>query len=252
MKHLLVAAMSLIVFGTVSLLHAAPTQNYVFLNTYDQLVNYIGKPGTYFVKDAAGSSIAGQHGDPTVQKGWAMYVWELGSGALTGKWRKIAEQESMDNSVNEMLLSKYITKENVNEIVNTIYAEMDAKIASDEAFQQLTENVNTLDRKVETAENKVSVLESDVGRIENKADTTAVDLSTLRSQISDLALSGVTEISNKVDQLIVAVNTLNTQLKVVEDLLTGIDVGERDKVTLYKIYDVLKAIKKPDETPTTP
>lgn len=238
--------MSLVFFGMVCSSVAAPTQNYVFLDTYDQLVNYIGKPGTYFVRDAAGTT-TGQHGDPTVQKGWALYVWELGKGANTGKWRKLAEQESIDNSVNELLLAKYITKENVNEIVETIYATMDAKIASDEAFQRLNENVNRLDQKVETTDNKVAVLENDVGRVENKADTTAGDLSNLRQQISDMAISGVTDISNRVDQLIVAVNKLNTQLKVVEDLLSGIDVGDRDKVTLYKIYDVLKGIKKTEE-----
>ena len=63
------------------------------LDTYDQLQAYVGFDGMIFVRDAAGTHI-GQHGDPLVTSGYAMYVWDpLKEG--NSKWTLVNKQETM-------------------------------------------------------------------------------------------------------------------------------------------------------------
>ena len=254
-KKLMILVVSLtMMFGLRGATAATPTQTYVFLNYYDQLTNYQGKPGNYFVRDAAGTT-TGQHGDPTVNKGWAIYIWNLqGQTNGTGKWTKIAEEEQLDATINEMLLSQYATKAHVQQMVDSVYTELYKKADAEET-QRLNALIGTLDRRVENAENSVAVMQNDIGRVETKTDAAAQAVSSIREQIRDITGEGLTDISNKVDQLVVSVNTLNTHLNTIEQLLSNMNLGEDNTYTINHLRNALKDLKqaigpKPDPAPS--
>ena len=78
--------------------------NVVFVDTYDQLQNFVGTPNLVFVRDAA-SSRTGQHGDPRIRRGSAWYVFDplLQKFQLTGS----QEANELSTSINP---SNYISK----------------------------------------------------------------------------------------------------------------------------------------------
>ena len=63
------------------------------LQRYDELQNYNGYDGVIFVRDA-GNAQTGQHGDPEVRSGYAIYIWDPRHGGST-KWRKVSKEETM-------------------------------------------------------------------------------------------------------------------------------------------------------------
>ena len=63
-------------------------QWYTCLDTYDQLENHVGETGVFFVRDA-GNTRTGQHGDPTVRKGYAYYTWDYQAAS----WKMIGKEE---------------------------------------------------------------------------------------------------------------------------------------------------------------
>lgn len=77
-------------------------QDIIILETYDQLANYIGNGGLFFVRDAAGIR-TGQGGDPTVKKGYAVYLWDTG----TSKWKMVGKEELL--GINNIDFSKFMT-----------------------------------------------------------------------------------------------------------------------------------------------
>ena len=114
----------------------AVSRHVTFLQYYEQMDNYAGQDGIYFVSEAASSSASGRGGDPTVQKGWAMYVYQgtqatAGSGVARGGWRKICEGESLDSSVNELLLRNYVSMHVRQSDLNTIAETYETKVAHD-------------------------------------------------------------------------------------------------------------------------
>lgn len=79
-----------------------------FIDYYDQLVPLQGQQGHWFVRDA-GNTTTGQHGDPTVKKGWAMYTWDARGVHGKACWRKIASEESLVDKGQD--LSDFVTKD---------------------------------------------------------------------------------------------------------------------------------------------
>ena len=63
------------------------------LQRYDELQNYNGYDGVVFVRDA-GNAQTGQHGDPEVRSGYAIYIWDPRHTGST-KWRKVNKEETM-------------------------------------------------------------------------------------------------------------------------------------------------------------
>jgi len=83
-KFLVVAAICILSF-------AANAADVIFLDYYDQLVNYIGTSNMIYVRDA-GATRTGQHGDPMVDRGGAYYVFD----ARYQKFTLVATQQSID------------------------------------------------------------------------------------------------------------------------------------------------------------
>ena len=83
------------------------------LEEYSQLTSVKNLTKIYFVRNAGG----GQHGDPTVKKGWAMYFWDIG----LGRWRKFAEEESLldgkNGTFDPSVLDQYIKKIEIDEFI---------------------------------------------------------------------------------------------------------------------------------------
>ena len=63
------------------------------LQRYDELQNYNGYDGVVFVRDA-GNAQTGQHGDPEVRSGYAIYIWDPRHTGST-KWRKVSKEETL-------------------------------------------------------------------------------------------------------------------------------------------------------------
>lgn len=74
----------------------------ICLDTYDQLDNHTGKSDVFFVRDAANEINGGQGGDPSVGKGYAVYLWD----ARTSGWKMIGKQELLGKSVD---ISSFLT-----------------------------------------------------------------------------------------------------------------------------------------------
>ena len=90
------------VVATVALF--ANGANIIFLDTYDQLSNYVGTDSLIFVRDAA-SSRTGQHGDPRLHYGSAWYVFD----PRLQKFQMAGSQES-NESASSINPSNYISK----------------------------------------------------------------------------------------------------------------------------------------------
>ena len=107
-----------------------------FVEYYADLTNFTGMPGLFFVRNAAGvktvtinGEVIGQHGDPTVHEGWAMYCWDnqkkMDDGTIKAGWRKVAEQESVDGpwGIDERILKMLVRRTEFNEYVDSHHVE---------------------------------------------------------------------------------------------------------------------------------
>lgn len=117
-----------------------------FLDNYDQLDEVIGQPGLWFVRDAAADE-SGQHGDPSVHEGWAMYTWDGHLFTDHGGWRKVAEQESVDGpwGIDERILQMLVKK-----------TEFNAAMAS------VTERLSNVENAMTLMEGRLNSIESEL------------------------------------------------------------------------------------------
>lgn len=137
------------------------TKTYVgvfFVENYDQLVDHEGEWGLWFVRDAAADD-TGQHGDPTVHEGWAMYAWDTqkrvtkdDGSVVFGGWRKVAEQESVDGpwGIDERILAQLVKKVDFNL-----------------AIESLKTRVSTLEVKAEELEAAINAINVVLAELQN-------------------------------------------------------------------------------------
>ena len=124
-----------------------------FLERYPDLDQHVGKPGLFFVRNAAsdiqideeGIEHIVQNGDPTVHKGWAMYCWDgYAKGASGGGWRKVAEQESVDGpwGIDEIILNSLVKKSDFNMFKASIEERVTINTNNIQSIQQVIRNFN--------------------------------------------------------------------------------------------------------------
>ena len=93
-KHMLAFIAAVVVTACV---HAETVQKRAgttFLDSYDQLSEFVGQPGLFYVRDAAGKT-TGLHGDPELDTGWAVYLWDTGNGdEEVAGWKRIGQKQT--------------------------------------------------------------------------------------------------------------------------------------------------------------
>ena len=211
---LLTAAVTLVGFGKTG-------PEIQFLDTYDQLTKVIGQEGHWFVRDASNTR-TGQHGDPTVNKGWAIYTWDV---KING-WRKICEEESLDNSVSEALLRQYVKVTTFNQAMQTVantYTTLkthnDDKRLLDLAIGNNKENISKLENRlnieigpaVESATRTASDAQDDVRYLRAMIET--FDIETVSILLSQM--------TNRVVQTEIKVDELDRTVATVTNLVYG-------------------------------
>lgn len=216
MKKLLLS-FSLLTCLATTVFARVTVQTYEFLDTYDQLVNFKGRPGNYFVMDAANTR-TGQGGDPTVTRGWAIYVWNIDKGA----WYKTAEQESLDASFNETLLRLYPTRTDVSNLVEKVYANIPNKAEIDRQLASMRQSILNMNAKVINVEGSVSdleaaderliaritALEEGGGSAANALEAIAAKLTNIGTLKTDQADYSIEDINDKLDTVIKSLKTL--------------------------------------------
>lgn len=219
---ILVVIATMTVCGTA---YSATQASFTYLETYDQLVNHTGQSGYYFVRDA-GNTKTGQNGDPSVVKGWALYVWDTKSTTKTG-WIKIAEQESLDASFNERLLANYFTKYQVNTLLENLRADMPDTEA-------LNARINNLD--VVTAGHTSNIL-----NINGQIQALQTEDLRLNERIDTLSNAGSVppSITNDIASLDTRVGAIEQSMNATADRINSIDLGSQDDVTVNKLYDTV-------------
>lgn len=138
----------------------------IFLEKYDELSEWRGSPGLYFVRDAAADE-TGQHGDPTVHEGWAMYCWDAYFKDHNGGWRKVAEQESVDGpwGIDERILKMLVRR-----------TEFNAKMAEvDGRLDDLTERVQNIESIIEAIQKAIDDLNKKSHEHLNKSTLDALE-----------------------------------------------------------------------------
>ena len=230
--------------------HAAVTvKTCEFLNTYDQLSNYTGKPGFYVVRDA-GNTRTGQHGDPSVSSGWAMYTWDSASG-----WIKVAEKESLDTFTSEMIAGGYYTKAEINALLrdianNTAVSNLAIRVTQNEG------TISTLRLDTTGNSNSISELYRETERLDAKIRELTpggggggeVPASVL-DDIQDLQ-TNQTSLSNKVDALNATVEGVAEDVATTKETVASltnnqstVEIDTRDDVTVRNLRDALVDIK---------
>ncbi len=138
------------------------TKTYVgvfFVENYDQLVDHEGEWGLWFVRDAAADD-TGQHGDPTVHEGWAMYAWDTqkrvvkGDGSVVfGGWRKVAEQESVDGpwGIDERILAQLVKKVDFNLAIESLKTRVSALEVKAEELEAAVNAINEILAELQNA-----------------------------------------------------------------------------------------------------
>lgn len=216
-----------------------------FLSTYDQLSNYVGKPGFYVVRDA-GNTRTGQHGDPSVSSGWAMYTWDTTSG-----WIKVAEKESLDIFVKEM--GGYYTKAEIDALLNniadnTVVSNLSVKVTKNEsdivALGQATTNnsnsISELYRETDRLDAKIRQLTPDGGG--DVPSTVLDDIADLQTNQASLS-NKVNDLSTTVDGVAQDVNSTKETIASLTNNQTTVEIDDRNNVTVRNLRDALVAIK---------
>ena len=221
-----------------------------FLNTYDQLSNYTGKPGFYVVRDA-GNTRTGQHGDPSVGSGWAMYTWDSTSG-----WIKVAEKESLDTFTSEMIAGGYYTKAEINALLrdianNTVVSNLSIKVTKNESdiatlSQATTNNSNSISelyRETDRLDAKIRQLTPGGGGEGGTVPSTVLD-DILNLQENQASLSNrVNDINTAIEGVAQDVNSTKETIASLTNNQTTVEIDDRDNVTTRNLRDALVAIK---------
>ncbi len=130
--------------------------SFIFLEYYDSLDPYKGKSGHFFVRDA-GNSKTGQHGDPTVEKGWAIYIWNTRANGLTAGWTKIADQQSLGSDPVAMTLyTNYVSKADFSNYVSSTTTNYVGK----SELTKIENNVTSINNSVSTNTKNINTLSS--------------------------------------------------------------------------------------------
>ena len=228
-----------------SALAAVTVKTCEFLSTYDQLSNYVGKPGFYVVRDA-GNTRTGQHGDPSVHSGWAMYTWDTTTG-----WVKVAEKESLDIFAKEM--GGYYTKAEIDALLsnianNTVVSNLSIKVTKNES------DIATLSQVTTNNSNSISELYRETDRLDAKIrqltpggggdvpSTVLDDIADLQTNQASLS-NRVNDLSTTVEGVAQDVNSTKETIASLTNNQTTVEIEDRDNVTTRNLRDALVAIK---------
>lgn len=136
--------------------------SFTFLEYYDSLDPYKGKAGHFFVRDA-GNAKTGQHGDPTVEKGWAIYIWNTRADGLTAGWTKIADQQSLGSDQIAMnLYTNYVSKADFKNYQTTTATNFAGKTE----ITKIENNITTINSSVSSNTKNISTLSSQLLQID--------------------------------------------------------------------------------------
>lgn len=228
-----------------SALAAVTVKTCEFLGTYDQLSNYVGKPGFYVVRDA-GNTRTGQHGDPSVHSGWAMYTWDATAG-----WIKVAEKESLDIFAKEM--GGYYTKAEIDALLsnianNTVVSNLSIKVTKNEsdlaALSQVTTNnsnsISELYRETDRLDAKIRQLTPGGGG--DVPSTVLDDIADLQTNQASL-FNRVNDLNTTIEGVAQDVNSTKETIASLTNNQTTVEIDDRDNVTTRNLRDALVAIK---------
>ncbi len=190
-----------------------------FLDRYDQLSAVVGQEGHWFVREAG----KGMHGDPTVQKGWAIYTWDAG---ISG-WRKICEEESLDNSVSEALLRDYVK----TTVFEAALASLDDKFITTSRYNieipAIRSAVETNMRNIGRMATDVEAAKTAADAADRKSDAAVVQVDELRELINSLEIDTIKRLidnaTNRVAQVELKTDQLSNTVSTVASLVYGLD-----------------------------
>ena len=178
------------------------------VDTYDQLQSMSGQDGVFFVREAG----RGQHADPRVKSGWAVYIYD----ARGGGFRMITKQEAMTKgeSANE-----YLTKAlYLADIVPYKQTVNDYKGKADANAQSITE-LKAVDAELisslATLAEKAQATSDDVGTTTNRVAALEAQVATDGANIA-----GLTTRADGLDESVAGLQTTATGLR---DDLTAAD-----------------------------
>ena len=193
-----------------------------FLDTYDQLAKCIGQEGHWFVRDAANTR-TGQHGDPTVQKGWAIYTWDV---LITG-WRKICEEESLDNSVNEALLRQYVKTSTFDQALRDIAQKYVSLAQHNSDVQLLNNSIRRNTSSISALSTDLTKTKSNLAVVEQKADYAKSETVRIREMIESLDIETIrvllSDSTNRVHLAEQKIGGLERTVTSVTNLVYGFD-----------------------------
>lgn len=234
LAHIFRNAMLIQVLFASSICLAKTDPEVQFLNTYDQLTSVIGQAGHWFVRDAANTG-TGQHGDPTVNKGWAMYTWDT----ELGYFRKICEEESMDNSVSDALLRQYVknsTFESAMSKLNDRFVTIDVH---NQSVQVLNNAINVNKTNTTRLDNTVNSMKSDVQTASSNASYAKDQVLIIKQMIQDLSIDKVrAELFNMSNQVARVESGFETVTNLIHSLDGTVSVLE---VTVNKHSQIIAA-----------
>ena len=217
---------------------AASTSRHVtLLQSYEQLRSYVGQDGIFFVANAASSTADGAHGDPTVKSGWAMYIYQgsqatAGSGVSTGGWRKIAEGESLDSSVNELLLRNYVAyyvRTNDLEMIRRTY---ETKEAHNAELAVVRNDIANHETRITTNTGNLSALTERVRTVEIKADKSMDDIVVINQKLDDMQLDEVRRnLIDATNRVTIAEKNIADTIEIVTNAVEAVKMMEADVAT---------------------
>lgn len=169
-----------------------------FVEYYDDLHNFTGMPGLFFVRKASGETYIddqcephAHHGDPTVHEGWALYCWDEHKDGTQAGWRKVAEQESVDGpwGIDERILKQLVKR-----------SDFDVHIRESEIrFTNLEERVSTNERNIVTINENIAELQRLKHWHDNKELLDSMSFKNGQFHIGDKVIDGNTFLYDNVE-----------------------------------------------------